>query len=205
MKSQGYNIETLLTDENSFLNFINSSNTTGLPGGYNLTQVTDQTLNIRPRRAPNQGYHIEEASIFTRPHIRDFKERIKQENECVQTVNRGESLTVRVPTHDDGAILWWEFATDGYDIGFGIYFQWDDDELDDENYDDEDYDSKYQRKFMQKQKSVEVVGMYRRDSHIEVQAGSHEYPGHGTYILKFDNSFSMWRSKTLYYRVYYTR
>lgn len=205
LKSQGYNIETLLTNENSFLDFINSSNTTGLPGGYNLTQVTDQTLNIRPKRNQNQGYHVEEASIFTRPHIREFKERIKQENECVQTVNRGESLTVRVPTHDDGAILWWEFATDSYDIGFGIYFQWDDDELDDENYEEEDYDSKYQRKYMQKQKNVEIVGMYRRDSQIEVQAGSHEYPGHGTYILKFDNSFSMWRSKTLYYRVYYTR
>ncbi len=38
----------------------------------------------------------------------------------------------------------------------------------------------------------------------EVYAGSHSYPGQGVYLLKFDNTYSLWRSKTLYYRVYYT-
>jgi hypothetical protein len=47
--------------------------------------------------------------------------------------------------------------------------------------------------------------VYRRDCHEEVYAGSHTYPGQGVYLLKFDNSYSLWRSKTLYYRVYYTR
>lgn len=51
----------------------------------------------------------------------------------------------------------------------------------------------------------EVVPVYRRDSHEEVYAGSHQYPGQGTYLLKFDNSYSLWRSKVVYYRVYYTR
>lgn len=23
-----------------------------------------------------------------------------------------------------GACLFWEFATDGYDVGFGVYFEW---------------------------------------------------------------------------------
>jgi len=31
---------------------------------------------------------------------------------------------VRVPTHEDGSCLFWEFATDHYDIGFGLYFEW---------------------------------------------------------------------------------
>lgn len=31
---------------------------------------------------------------------------------------------VRVPTHDGGCCLFWEFATDNYDIGFGVYFEW---------------------------------------------------------------------------------
>ena len=31
---------------------------------------------------------------------------------------------MRVPTHEDGACLFWEFATDYYDIGFGVYFEW---------------------------------------------------------------------------------
>ena len=51
----------------------------------------------------------------------------------------------------------------------------------------------------------EIVPVYRRDCHMEVHAGSHKYPGRGVYLLKFDNSYSLWRSKTLYYRVYYTR
>ena len=51
----------------------------------------------------------------------------------------------------------------------------------------------------------EIIPIYRRDCHEEVYCGSHIYPGQGVYVLKFDNSYSLWRSKTLYYRVYYTR
>ena len=29
-----------------------------------------------------------------------------------------------MPTHEDGSCLFWEFATDYYDIGFGLYFEW---------------------------------------------------------------------------------
>jgi len=51
----------------------------------------------------------------------------------------------------------------------------------------------------------EIVPPFRRDCQSEVYCGSHTYPGRGVYLLKFDNSYSLWRSKTLYYRVYYTR
>lgn len=51
---------------------------------------------------------------------------------------------------------------------------------------------------------TEIVPVFRRDCQTEVYAGSHQYPGQGVYLLKFDNSYSLWRSKTLYYRVYYT-
>ena len=33
-------------------------------------------------------------------------------------------MTVHVPTAPEGKQVCWEFATDGYDIGFGIYFDW---------------------------------------------------------------------------------
>ncbi len=33
-------------------------------------------------------------------------------------------MQVRVPTHEEGTCLFWEFATDSYDIGFGVYFEW---------------------------------------------------------------------------------
>lgn len=51
----------------------------------------------------------------------------------------------------------------------------------------------------------EIVPPFRRDCHQDVYCGSHIYPGRGVYLLKFDNSYSLWRTKTLYYRVYYTR
>ena len=51
----------------------------------------------------------------------------------------------------------------------------------------------------------EVLPVLRRNSQEEVIVGSHLYPGQGVYLLKFDNSYSLLRSKTLYYRVYYTR
>lgn len=59
--------------------------------------------------------------------------------------------------------------------------------------------------FLKRPITTIIVPIYRRDCHSEVYAGSHAYPGEGTYLLKFDNSYSLWRSKTLYYRVFYTR
>ena len=56
-----------------------------------------------------------------------------------------------------------------------------------------------------KAKIDEVLPVLRRNSHEEVIVGSHLYPGQGVYLLKFDNSYSLLRSKTLYYRVYYTK
>lgn len=53
-------------------------------------------------------------------------------------------------------------------------------------------------------KLAEIVPVYRQDSHLSVNGGSHDFPGEGTYQLKFDNSYSLWRNKTLYYRVYYS-
>uniref|UniRef100_A0A8C6WJ90 Golgi resident protein GCP60 n=1 Tax=Neogobius melanostomus TaxID=47308 RepID=A0A8C6WJ90_9GOBI len=145
-------------------------------------------------------------SMWTRPQIKDFKEKIRQDADSVITVGRGEVVTVRVPTHEEGSYLFWEFATDYYDIGFGVFFEWTDaasasvsvhvSESSDEEDDEEDAG---------KPQVDEIVPVYRRDCHEEVYAGSHQYPGRGVYLLKFDNSYSLWRSKSVYYRVYYTR
>lgn len=156
-------------------------------------------------------------SMWTRPQIKDFKEKIRQDADSVITVGRGEVVTVRVPTHEEGSYLFWEFATDNYDIGFGVYFEWtdspntavsvhvsessDDDEEEEENVTSEEKAKKNATKPL----LDEIVPVYRRDCHEEVYAGSHQYPGRGVYLLKFDNSYSLWRSKAVYYRVYYTR
>lgn len=144
-------------------------------------------------------------------------------------------MQVRVPTHEDGACLFWEFATDNYDIGFGILFEWRDDAAstgvtvhvtdsdDEEDDDDEDEDGEERAsaaapddverlagatsktKDSSKPPTSVIIPVYRRDCYEEVYAGSHVYPGSGVYLLKFDNSYSLWRNKVLYYRVYYTQ
>ncbi|XP_077024689.1 Golgi resident protein GCP60 [Tamandua tetradactyla] len=156
-------------------------------------------------------------SMWTRPQIKDFKEKIRQDADSVITVGRGEVVTVRVPTHEEGSYLFWEFATDNYDIGFGVYFEWTDspntavsvhvsESSDDEEEEEENISSEEKaKKNTNKPLLDEIVPVYRRDCHEEVYAGSHQYPGRGVYLLKFDNSYSLWRSKSVYYRVYYTR
>ncbi|MBN3314442.1 GCP60 protein, partial [Atractosteus spatula] len=157
-------------------------------------------------------------SMWTRPQIKDFKEKIRQDADSVITVGRGEVVTVRVPTHEEGSYLFWEFATDHYDIGFGVYFEWTDSpntavsvHVSESSEDEEDEEAETQseeekaKKNTSKPQVDEIVPVYRRDCHEEVYAGSHQYPGRGVYLLKFDNSYSLWRSKTVYYRVYYTR
>ncbi|KAJ8687094.1 hypothetical protein QAD02_022888 [Eretmocerus hayati] len=168
------------------------------------------------------------AEMWTNKNIDEFKETIRKETgDAVIKVGHGETVTVRVPTHEDGSCLFWEFATDGYDIGFGVYFEWSKpsstqvsvhiSESEDDDEDEEDYETKEDLEcgdstdepktdFKPSTTPISViVPVYRRDSQEEVYAGSHQYPGQGVYLLKFDNSYSLWRSKTLYYRVYYTR
>lgn len=63
--------------------------------------------------------------MWTRPDVSAFKESIRKEGgEGVVVVGHGETVTVRVPTHEDGTRLFWEFATDAFDLGFGVHFEW---------------------------------------------------------------------------------
>ncbi|XP_003700048.1 Golgi resident protein GCP60 [Megachile rotundata] len=181
---------------------------------------SDELLEDYPPIAP--------AEMWTRKGVEEFKEIIRREaGDAVIKVGHGETLTVRVPTHEDGTCLFWEFATDGYDIGFGVYFEWSKPESnqvsvhingsEDEDEDDDDYESKEDLESGVSNDTIQsdykplpppisvVVPIYRRDSQEEIYAGSHRYPGQGVYLLKFDNAYSLWRSKTLYYRVYYTQ
>uniref|UniRef100_A0A1B0BB67 ACB domain-containing protein n=1 Tax=Glossina palpalis gambiensis TaxID=67801 RepID=A0A1B0BB67_9MUSC len=175
---------------------------------------------------------IQPAKIWTRPDIEEFKADVSAgDGDGVITVGHGDTITVRVPTNANGKCIFWEFATDNYDIGFGIYFEWskpitqevtvhvsdsdDEDEFLDEDYlsTNEDLEcgsltnerSSLPNNSPSKAPISIIVPIYRRECFNEVYVGSHAYPGEGVYLLKFDNSYSIWRSKTLYYRVYYER
>ncbi|XP_027700606.1 protein TMED8 isoform X2 [Vombatus ursinus] len=165
-------------------------------------------------------------SIWTFAKMKEFKTKMSKVKNSRLVVKRGEVVTVRVPTHPDGKRLFWEFATDNYDIGFGVYFDWTPvtstavtvhvSESSDEDEDDEEDgeggieglvpigDVEMGSKSSLRNRYGEIMPVYRRDSHRDVQAGCHDYPGEGIYLLKFDNSYSLLRNKTLYYHVYYT-
>lgn len=91
------------------------------------------------------------AEMWTRKGVEGFKETIRNEaGDAVIKVGHGETVTVRVPTHEDGSCLFWEFATDGYDIGFGVYFEWSKSDTDQvsvhisESEDDDEEDDEYE-------------------------------------------------------------
>lgn len=182
---------------------------------------------------------VKPANMWTRSDIKDFKHEVMTAGgDGVIRVGHGDCVTVRVPTLEGGSSLFWEFATDNYDIGFGVYFEWakpdttevsvhvsesedeadendgeENEEIDEEITSVDDLESgsqpmqpltKASALFNRPPLSI-IVPVYRRECQNEVYAGSHNYPGEGTYLLKFDNTFSLWRSKTLYYRIFYTR
>ncbi|KAM6171049.1 protein TMED8 isoform 3-T3 [Erethizon dorsatum] len=163
--------------------------------------------------------------IWTFAKVKEFKSKLGKEKNSRLVVKRGEVVTIRVPTHPEGKRVCWEFATDDYDIGFGVYFDWtpvtstditvqvsDSSEDEEEEEDDEEEieepvpvgDVERGSRSSLRGRYGEVLPVYRRDSHRDVQAGSHDYPGEGIYLLKFDNSYSLLRNKTLYFHIYYT-
>uniref|UniRef100_A0A6P7G0J9 Golgi resident protein GCP60 n=1 Tax=Diabrotica virgifera virgifera TaxID=50390 RepID=A0A6P7G0J9_DIAVI len=197
-----------------------------------VAEQADEKSISNSQNNDSEEMNIVTASMWTRAEVDAFKQSVSQgEGDGVVRVGHGETVTVRVPTHPHGSRLFWEFATDHYDIGFGVYFEFgtpkteevsvhvsesDDEDLDELDDDDEVFDEETIRTSDLESGSVtlngiskpllhEIVPVYRRDCQNEVYAGSHPYPGKGVYLLKFDNSYSLWRSKTLYYRVYYTR
>lgn len=65
------------------------------------------------------------ANLWTRPDIKQFKQEVSAgKGDGVIQVGHGHTVTVRVPTREGGQCLFWEFATDSYDVGFGVYFEW---------------------------------------------------------------------------------
>ncbi|XP_055341086.1 Golgi resident protein GCP60-like isoform X2 [Paramacrobiotus metropolitanus] len=187
----------------------------------------EENEEVMTSHAPTIGGVIQTASVWTRKDLKEFKDSVKKEGgEGILKIGQGETVTIRVPTHPEGNYLFWEFATDSYDLGFGLYFEWSNNTNDNRvtihvsetDEDDEDIDGEGAPSSPNDPEKGgpnggqtgppvdEILPVYRRDCHEEVIAGSHLYPARqGVYLLKFDNSFSLWRSKTLYYRVYYTR
>ncbi|KAJ8288825.1 hypothetical protein COCON_G00014840 [Conger conger] len=192
-----------------------------IDGDSEMNQTNENEKGLHPGDRKASLPPLKPPSSWTSPALKELKTKLRQEKDSVVTVYRGDVMTVHVPTVPEAKQVCWEFATDGYDIGFGIYFDWTpvtnraitvhiSESSDDEDEDEEPEgpvnpgDVEKGSKSAASSNLGEILPVYRQDSHLAVQAGSHEFPGEGTYHLKFDNSYSLWRNKTLYYRVYYS-
>ncbi|KAM3187586.1 hypothetical protein ACTXT7_002015 [Hymenolepis weldensis] len=175
---------------------------------------------------PNGKDNMAAPQIWTRKDIIEFKALLSKDSNSVLNIGSGELVTIRFPIDSNGNVLIWEFATDDYDIGFGLSFEWPPEAKEKNGKVDNESQKtptngtsskmwNYIQGSSQPPESSEtstgpvveeLIPVYRRTSHIEVFCGSHNYPTHsGTYILKFDNTYSYWRNKMLYYRVYWTK
>ncbi|XP_061163292.1 SEC14-like protein 2 isoform X2 [Saccostrea echinata] len=100
---------------------------------------------------------------------------------CV-TVGRGSSLQVECEVPVKNSAIRWQFSTQGFDIGFGVY----------------------RRTKDERQKAnemEEVLPSQRVNSHLVPEDGSVTCTDVGMYILRFDNTFSWTRSKKIHYLV----
>lgn len=161
----------------------------------NQTDADPDDAEDQETSADQETSVIESAKMWTRQDIAAFKEAIRKEgSEGMISVNHGEVVTIKVPTHEDGACIFWEFCTDTYDIAFGVLFEWtecpgnqvsvhvseSEDEEDEDEGESAGKDVDAEKLVVKPETSQEIIiPVFRRDSHEEVFVGSHTYPGKG--------------------------
>ncbi|XP_029565833.1 SEC14-like protein 2 isoform X2 [Salmo trutta] len=147
-----------------------------LPVAYGGT-LTDPDGDPRCRTMINYG-----GTVPRSYYVQDNMVKIQYDNSV--TISRGSALTLEYDITTPSSILRWQFASDGADIGFGV--------------------------FMQTQEGggaqkvgdmLQVVPSERYNSHMVPEDRSLTCPEPGTYVLRFDNTYSVLQSKKISYTV----
>jgi len=97
-------------------------------------------------------------------------------------VNNGSSISLEYKVDQPGSMLRWNFWTDDKDIGFGVYRRQVDKAKPDEN-----------------EELEELVASHRVNSHVIPEADTFPCDTAGTYVVKFDNSYSWMKAKKVWY------
>uniref|UniRef100_A0A8C2UBD8 Transmembrane p24 trafficking protein family member 8 n=1 Tax=Coturnix japonica TaxID=93934 RepID=A0A8C2UBD8_COTJA len=93
-------------------------------GAVDILSAELETADLLGEQRKAQPPPLAPPTTWTTGKMKEFKAKMGKEKSARMVVKRGEVVTVRVPTHPDGKRVCWEFATDDYDIGFGVYFEW---------------------------------------------------------------------------------
>eukprot|EP01136_Pigoraptor_vietnamica_P024227 Opistho-1_new@77071 len=174
--------------------------TTPVPTPSNATPAQQGTPAPASPALSERSSHGPNGTADGRPvlTVERFIETVKGDPERVLTIGRGETMTVRVPTPYDDCTITWEFATVDYDIAFGVTFEGPEGAVLGEAAEQARVTEGAQGRVL----SVPILPCLRVESHSSVISGSHTSHKRGVYLLKFDNAYSMMRSKTVYYRVF---
>uniref|UniRef100_A0A0B6Z7E2 CRAL-TRIO domain-containing protein n=1 Tax=Arion vulgaris TaxID=1028688 RepID=A0A0B6Z7E2_9EUPU len=98
------------------------------------------------------------------------------------SIGRGSSLQLDYVIDKPNSAIRWQFKTDGFDIGFGVYLRTTD----------------------HRQKAVDmepILPSQRVNSHMVPEDGSVTCRRTGIYVVRFDNTYSFVRTKKLYYQI----
>uniref|UniRef100_A0A673XKB9 SEC14-like lipid binding 8 n=1 Tax=Salmo trutta TaxID=8032 RepID=A0A673XKB9_SALTR len=111
------------------------------------------------------------------------RESVKVDYEQCLTVSRGSSQQLEYEILCPGCVLRWQFSSDGADIGFGVFMK---------------------GKIGERQNAgqmQEVVPSQRYNAHLVPEDGSLTCSEPGVYVLRFDNTYSIFQSKRISFTV----
>uniref|UniRef100_A0A4W4F5M2 SEC14-like lipid binding 8 n=2 Tax=Electrophorus electricus TaxID=8005 RepID=A0A4W4F5M2_ELEEL len=145
-----------------------------LPAVYG-GELTDPDGDPCCRTRINQG-----GQVPKRYYARDF---IKvQYDQCV-SVGRGSSHQLEYEILVPGCVLGWQFTSEGGDVGFGIFIK------------------KNRGEWMKAGQMLEVLPSQRYNAHLVPEDGSLTCTEAGVYVLRFDNTYSIFQSKRVSFSV----
>uniref|UniRef100_A0A671RCS4 SEC14-like protein 2 n=1 Tax=Sinocyclocheilus anshuiensis TaxID=1608454 RepID=A0A671RCS4_9TELE len=113
-------------------------------------------------------------------YVRDS---IKVDYDQSVTIGRGSSHQVEYELLAPNCALRWQFTCDGADIGFGVY------------------EKTKMGEWMKASEMKEIVPNQRYNAHLVPEDGSLACPEPGVYVLRFDNTYSIFQSKTVSFTV----
>ncbi|XP_034027033.1 SEC14-like protein 2 [Thalassophryne amazonica] len=118
--------------------------------------------------------------VPTSYYVRDH---VKVDYEQCLTVSRGSSQQLDYEILFPGCVLRWQFASEGADIGFGVYLK------------------AKKGEWMKAGQMQEVVHSQRYNAHLVPEDGSLTCERPGVYVLRFDNTYSVFQAKRISFTV----
>ncbi|XP_067084342.1 SEC14-like lipid binding 8 isoform X1 [Osmerus mordax] len=119
-------------------------------------------------------------TVPTSYYVRDS---VKVDYEQCLTVSRGSTEQMEYEILFPGCVLRWQFASEGADIGFGVFM-------------------KAKKGEWQKAGQMqEVVPSQRYNAHLVPEDGSLTCSQPGVYVLRFDNTYSIFQTKRISFTV----